>query len=161
MTRHIAKVRPDHGADPASAFPVGFNLEPHGINHLHQILSDGIGDGFEEAAFVAEGVVIEFQGFEFDALAAILGGFRLVSQGDDAEVWVSSDWAHAGKLLGNMLDHKGSIGWGFEDFKDGCIWHRPSVGALGAELNPDTDMPTKKGIPDGMPLCGLNHRMDS
>lgn len=136
LARHIAEICPDYGTDAAPAFPVGFDLEPNRINHLHQILTDRIGDGFKETTLVAEGVVIEFQGFEFDALAAIFGGLWLISQGDDAEIWVPGDWAHAGKLLGDMLDHKGSIGWGFKDFKDGCIWHRPSVGATGAELNP-------------------------
>ena len=136
MARHIAKVRPDHGTDPASPLPVRLDLKPYRIDHLDQIGADRVRHGFEETPLVAEGVVIELEALEFDALATILGGFGLVSQSDDAEVWVPGDWAHTGKLLGDMLDHKGSIGWRFKDFKDGCIWHRPSLGASGQQLNP-------------------------
>ena len=113
----------DDRADAASAFPVGFDLEPDGVYGFYEVLADGVGDGFEEAALVAEGMVVELEAFELDALAAGVGGLGLVAEGDDAEVWVSCDRADGGELLGDVLDDEGGIGWGFEDFEEVGIWH--------------------------------------
>lgn len=118
MPRHVPEVRTDHRANPAASLPVGFDLQPLRVDRFDQIVANGIGHRFEVDPLVAETVVVELEGLEFDADAAGAAGLGHVPEGDHPKVRVPGDGADAGKLLGDMFNYERRIGRGREDFKE-------------------------------------------
>lgn len=104
----------DLRGDPAAPFPVGADDEPFGFHDFGEVVADFIGDGFVEDAFAAEGLVVEFEGFEFDA--GVAGD---VTDGHIAEVGVSGFGADRGEFFGSVFDDEIALGGGvFKTFKE-------------------------------------------
>jgi hypothetical protein len=107
----------DYAADPASAAPVGDDLQPGGVHGRREIIADPVGDGLVVNALISEALQVDFEAFQLDTLAGLVPCFRLKSDGDGTEVGVPGYGADTGELFGDVFNHERQIagrGEGFE-----------------------------------------------
>lgn len=91
------------------------NAHPAGVAGGGEFVEKAIGDGFVEYSLVAEGVVIVFEGFEFDA--GLVGD---VFEFDGSEIGETGFWTDRCEFGAGMVDGVVAVGGGvwesFEDF---------------------------------------------
>ena len=97
----------DAGGDASAGGEGGGEGHLAGVGGFDEVVEDLVGEGFVEYAFVAVGLEVEFEGFEFEAF--LVGA---VLDGDGAEIGLAGLGTEAGELRAVDFDLVVPLGGG-------------------------------------------------
>lgn len=97
----------DDAGNSASDGEFSGDAHPAGVADGGEFVEKSVSDGFIENALIAEGVVVELEGFEFDA--SFIGD---VFEFNGGEIREPGFWADGGELWTGMVDGEIAVGGG-------------------------------------------------
>ena len=130
MLWHVTVFSMDDRTKAAATLPVRADKQPCRIHEFGKVIADAICDGFVKNTFIAEGLEVKLQGFEFNTGARIFRRSWLKSDGDNTEVRVAGLGTDRSKFVMDVLDHERRVRGCGKSFEQGRIWHVPRIEIL-------------------------------